>query len=57
VYIQDVSDKASSAQYYSNTLVSAFEGLVPGVQVSAAPSLEFQKIKIDHSVLVRFLLE
>lgn len=57
VYIQDVSDKASSAQYYSNTLVSAFEGLVPGVQASAAPSLEFQKIKIDHSVLVRFLLE
>ena len=28
-----------------------------GVAATAAPTLEFQKITIDHSVLVRFMLE
>ena len=53
-----VQDNSYYSRPYSNVVLSRTMKVADaGVAATAAPTLEFQKITIDHSVLVRFMLE
>ena len=53
-----VQDNSYYSRPYSNVVLTRTMKVADaGVAATAAPTLEFQKITIDHSVLVRFMLE
>lgn len=53
-----VQDNSYYSRPYSNVVLTRTMKVADaGVAATAAPILEFQKITIDHSVLVRFMLE
>lgn len=53
-----VQDNSYYSRPYSNVVLTRTMKVADaGVAAIAAPTLEFQKITIDHSVLVRFMLE
>lgn len=53
-----VQDNSYYSRPYSNVVSTRTMKVADaGVAATAAPTLEFQKITIDHSVLVRFMLE
>lgn len=41
---------------YANVLMAKSMAVADAAGEEAAPQLEFQKIKIEHSVMVRFIL-
>ena len=53
-----VQDNSYYSRPYSNVVLTRTMKVADaGVAATAAPTLDFQKITIDHSVLVRFMLE
>lgn len=53
-----VQDNSYYSRPYSNVVLTRTMKVADaGVAATAAPTLEFQKITIDHSVLVRFMLD
>lgn len=53
-----VQDNSYYSRPYSNVVLTRTMKVADaGVAATAAPTLEFQKITIDHSVVVRFMLE
>lgn len=53
-----VQDNSYYSRPYSNVVLTRTMKVADaGVAATAAPTLEFQKITIDHSVLIRFMLE
>ena len=46
-----------SARPYANIMMAKSAVMDMATEATAAPTLEFEKIKIEHSVMVRFVLE
>ena len=52
-----VQDYSYSARPYANIMMAKSAVMDMAAEATAAPTLEFEKIKIEHSVMVRFVLE
>ena len=52
-----VQDYSYSALPYANIMMAKSAVMDMAAEATAAPTLEFEKIKIEHSVMVRFVLE
>ena len=52
-----VQDYSYSARPYANIMMAKSAVMDMATEATAAPTLEFEKIKIEHSVMVRFVLE
>ena len=51
-----VQDYGFNMRPYANVLMAKSMAVADAAGEEAAPQLEFQKIKIEHSVIVRFIL-
>lgn len=52
-----VQDYSYNARPYANIMMAKSAVMDMAAEATAAPTLEFEKIKIEHSVMVRFVLE
>ena len=52
-----VQDYSYNARPYANIMRAKSAVMDMAAEATAAPTLEFEKIKIEHSVMVRFVLE